>query len=167
LAYDAYSTFSAGVYYEGLFQAGFQSKSPTCAQATQLILDEINRMRSERVTQEELETVKNNAIEVFPRFFASSSAIAGTFANDEFTGRDPKYWENYRDKIRAVSVEDVLRVAQKYLRPDNFVMLAVGNVDDMLKGNPEKPQYSFTKLAKDGKVARIPLPDPMTMIYPR
>jgi hypothetical protein len=40
-------------------------------------------------------------------------------------------------------------------------------VDEMLKGDPDKPEYSFTKMTKDGKVIRIPLPDPLTMIYPK
>jgi zinc protease len=110
--------------------------------------------------------VKSNAIEVFPRFFSSAAAVAGTFANDEFTGRDPKYWDTYRDKVRSVTVDDVLRVAQKYLQPEKLVILAVGNTDDMLKGSPEKPQFSFQKIM-GGKITQIPLPDPNTMIYPK
>jgi predicted Zn-dependent peptidase len=166
LAYSASSSFGFGVYYPGVFRAVFQTKSATAAQATQIILDEIESIRKEKVSAEELETVKNNAIEVFPRYFASATAVAGTFASDEFTGRDPKYWETYRDKIRAVTADDVLRVAQKYLQPDKLVILAVGNVDDMLKGSPDKPQYSLEKIA-GGKITRIPLPDPNTMIYPK
>ena len=166
LAYSAGSSFSAGVYYPGAFRSGFQTKSATAAQATQIVLDEIDRIRKEKVSPEELETVKNNAIETFPRYFSTAGAIAGTFANDEFTGRDPKHWETYRDKLRAVTVDDVLRVAQKYLQPDKIVILAVGNVDDILKGSPDKPQYSFQKIL-GGKVTRIPLPDPNTMIYPK
>jgi predicted Zn-dependent peptidase len=166
LAYDAGSSYSEGVYYEGQFRAAFQSKSPTAAQAAQIVLDEIERMRKEKVSAEELETVKNQAIEIFPRYFASASAVAGTFASDEFTGRDPGFWDTYRDKIKAVTMEDVQRVAQKYLRPDQLVILAVGNMDDTLKGNPDKPQYSFQKMA-GGKIVRIPLPDPTTMIYPK
>ncbi len=166
LAYDAGSDFSFGVYYEGLFQAGFQTKSATAARATQIVIDEIERVRKEKVSAEELETVKNQAIEVFPRFFASAPAIAGTFANDEYTGRDPKFWETYRDKLRAVSVDDVLRVAQKYLHPDKLVILAVGNIDDMLKGDPNQPEYSLKKFAR-GDIIRIPLPDPNTMVYPK
>ena len=166
LAYDAGSSFTAGVYYEGMFTASFQSKSATAAQATQIILDEINRIRTAKVAAEELETVKNNAIEVFPRYFASAAAIAGTYANDEYTGRDPRFWETYREKIRAVTLDDVQRVAQKYLHPDKLVILAVGNVEDILKGDPDRLQYSFQKISQ-GKVTRIPLPDPSTMIYPK
>jgi zinc protease len=166
LAYDAGSAFTAGVYYDGVFWAGFQTKSSTAAQATQIVLDEINRIRTEKVTEEELQTVKNSAIEVFPRYFSSASAIAGTFASDEFTGRDPKYWENYRENIRKVTVADVQRVAAKYLQPERLVILAVGNVDDILKGDPDKTQYSFDKIRQGGPITRIPLPDPNTMVYP-
>ncbi len=166
LAYSAGSSFSAGVYFPGVFRAGFQTKSATAAQATQIVLDEIERIRKEKVTEEELEIVKNNAIEVFPRYFATAGAVAGTFASDEFTGRDPKYWDTYRDKLRAVTVDEVFRVAQKYLQPEKLVILVVGNIDDVLKGSPDKPEYSFQKIS-GGRITRIPLPDPNTMIYPK
>lgn len=166
LAYDAGSSFSPGIYYEGQFRAGFQSKSATAAQGAKIVLDEIERMRTEKVSVEELETVKNQAIEVFPRYFATASAVAETFAADEFTEREPGFWDTYRDKIRAITAEDIQRVAQKYLHPDKLVILAVGNVEDILKGDPDKPEYSFQKFG-DGKINRIPLPDPLTMIYPK
>jgi zinc protease len=166
LAYDAGSAFSAGVYYEGQFRAAFQSKNATAAQAAQIVIDEIERIRKERVSPEELEIVKNQAIEVFPRIFASASAVAGTFASDEFTRRDPNYWETYRDRVKAVTVDDIQRVAQKYVHPDQLVILVVGSVDDILKGNPDKPEYSFKKIG-NGNIIRIPLPDPLTMVYPK
>lgn len=165
LAYDAGSGYSAGIYYEGHFRAGFQSKSATAAQAAQIVLDEINRMRQTKVTQDELDTIKNQAIEAFPRIFASASAIADTFAADEYTKRDPLFWETYRDRVKAITIEDIQRVAQKHLIPEKMVILVVGNVDDVLKGNPDKPADSFQKIS-GGKIVRIPLPDPLTMKYP-
>ncbi|MEE8587072.1 MAG: pitrilysin family protein [Acidobacteriota bacterium] len=167
LAYNAGSRFSAGLYYPGQFRASFQSKSSTCAQAAQIILEEIERIRSEKVSHEELQTVKTATIETFPRRFSSAAAVAGTFANDERTGRDPDYWRTYRDKVRAVTAEDVLRVAQEYLAPDKLVILAVGNVDEMMLGHPDRPQYSFSKLPGGGQPTTIPLPDPMTLKYPQ
>lgn len=167
LAYSAGSGFGVGTYYPGVFRAAFQSKSETVAQATQIVLDEIERIRKEPVSEEELQTVKNSAIEVFPRQFSSASATAGIFASDELTGRDPNYWRTYRDRIRAVTVADVQRVAQKYLHPDKLVILAVGNVEAMLKGSADKPQYAIEKLPGGKAVTRIPLPDPATMVYPK
>jgi zinc protease len=166
LAYSAGSSYGLGVYYPGVFRAAFQSKNPTASQAIDIIMEEINRLRTSKVTAEELETAKNSAIEFFPRIFATAAQIAGTFAQDEYTKRPADYWATYRDRIRAVTVEDVQRVAQKYLQPDKLVVLVVGNIDEITKGNPDRPQHSLLKIAKDGQIRRIPLPDPLTMVYP-
>jgi zinc protease len=167
LAYSAGSSFGLGVYYPGVFRASFQSKSGTVAQAAAIVLEEIERIRTTPVSKEELETAVNQQIETFPRAFASASQIAGTFANDEYTKRPADYWEKYRDRIKAVTAEDVRRVANKYLHPENMVILIVGNVDDIAKGSADKPQYSITKFSKGGLIIRIPLPDPLTMVYPK
>lgn len=166
LAYSAGSSFGLGVYYPGNFRAAFQSKNPTTTQAIEIVMEEINRVRTTKVSAEELETAKNQAIEVFPQQFSSASRIAGTFAQDDYTKRPADYWTTYRDRIRALTTDDVLRVAQKYLQPDKLVVLIVGNIDEITKGNPDKPQYTLTKIAKDGQIRRISLPDPLTMVYP-
>lgn len=166
LAYSARSAFPAGTYYPGAFTASFQSQNPRCAQAASIVLEEMRRIREEKVTAEELETSKNSAIEVFPRYFATAGQVAGTFAGDEYTKREKGYWTNYRDRISDVTIDDVLRVAQKYLKPEAVAILAVGNTDEVLAGNPDKPEYDFKKLDGDGKIEMIPLPDPLTMEYP-
>ena len=72
--------------------------------------------------------------------------MAGTFASDEYTDREEGYWDKYRDRIAAVSKDDVLRVAQKHLHPDRLVILGVGDVAEMLAGNPDKPDRCRTDL---------------------
>ena len=166
LAYSAGSSYGMGVYYPGTFRASFQSKSATTSQAIQIVLDEINRIRTAKVSAEELETAKNSAVETFPRLFATAAQIAGTFAQDEYTKRPADYWDTYRQRIAAVTADDVQRVAQKYLDPSKLVILVVGNIDDITKGNPDHPEYSLTKLAATGQIRRIPLPDPLTLVYP-
>ena len=166
LAYSAGSSFGMGVYYPGVFRASFQSKNLTTSQAIDIVMVEINRVRTTKVSAEELETARNQAIEVFPRTFATAGQIAGTFASDEYTKRPSDYWATYRDRIAAVTTDDVLRVAQKYLQPDKLVVLVVGNIDEISRGNPDRPEHSLAKLAKDGQIRRIPLPDPLTMVYP-
>jgi zinc protease len=166
LAYSAGSSFGLGVYYPGVFRAAFQSKNPTTSQAIDIVMEEINRVRTTKVSAEELETAKNSAIEVFPRNFATAGQVASIFAGDEYTKRAADYWATYRDRIRAITADDVQRVAQKYLQPDKLVILVVGNIDEISKGNPDKPEHSLAKIAKDGQIRRIPLPDPLTMVYP-
>jgi predicted Zn-dependent peptidase len=166
LAYSAGSSLAPGVYYPGLFRATFQSKSESVARAAAIVMEEVARIRESPITAEELDVVKSQAIEVFPRYFASAGAIAGTFANDELTGRDPKFWQTYRDRVRAVTIADVQRVARTHLRPDAFAVLIVGNVDAILKGDPDHAEFSVSKLSGGRPSSRIPLPDPMTMQYP-
>ena len=165
LAYSVSSSFSAGTYYPGVFQAGFQSRSETIARATAIVIEEIERMRTELVEPEELSNSIASFVDTFSRNFSSAASTAGLFVGDEFTGRDPAYLASYRDNIASVTAEDVLDVAKRYLDPQKLVFLVVGNVDAMLAGDPEQPEFSLESLSP-GAVTRIPLPDPFTMEYP-
>ena len=165
LAYSVSSSFSAGTYYPGVFQAGFQSRSETIARATAIVIEEIERMRTELVEPEELSNSIASFVDTFSRNFSSAASTAGLFVGDEFTGRDPAYLASYRDNIASVTAEDVLDVAKRYLDPQKLVFLVVGNVDAMLAGDPEQPEFSLESLSP-GDVTRIPLPDPFTMEYP-
>jgi predicted Zn-dependent peptidase len=165
LAYSAGSAIRFGTWYPGRFRAGFQSKSPTVAFATQLVLEEIRKIREEGVTTDELATAKSSLIETFPSSFNSRALSMAIFASDEYTGRDPEYWETYRDRIRAVTAADVQRVAREHLRPEKLVILAVGNQADIDKGDP-KHAVTLESLAPGGKVTVLPLRDPMTMAMP-
>ena len=92
------------------------------------VLEEIDRIRDEAVTTGELETVKGNIIETFPRRFESSAGVLSTFVNDEWTDRPEGHWKTFRDRVDAVSPEDVQRVAAKHLHPDRCVVTAGGPV---------------------------------------
>ncbi len=165
LAYSASSSFGVGIYYTGVFQAGFQSRSETVARATAIVIEEIERIRTEPVKEEELRNSIAYFVETFSRNFSSAASTAGLFASDEYTGRDPAYLAAYRDNIASVTAEDVLDVAQRYLDPDALVILVVGNLEATLAGDLERPEYSLEEM-RPGEVVRIPLPDPFTMEYP-
>jgi len=166
LAYSAGSGFGFGVHYDGTFRAFFQSRSEAVARATAIVIEEIERIRTEPVTDEELATSKASFIESFTRNFASAAQVAGLFSSFELQERDFDYLSTYRAKMAAVTAADVMRVAREYLHPDRLVILAVGDADTMLAGDPEHPETSLAALAPGGNVTRIPLPDPLTMHYP-
>ena len=165
LAYSAYSSFGLGTWYPGAFRASFQSRSETVARAAAIVLEEIERIRSEPVTDAELGTSKASFIDTFSRNFSSPTSTAHLFANDEYTGRDPSYLVTYRDRIRSVGADDVLRVAREYLHPDRLVILVIGDRATIEAGDPDNPEVTLTGLAA-GAITGIPLPDPFTMEYP-
>jgi zinc protease len=137
------------------------------AQAIAIIREEIEKLRAGKVSEQELEIEKAQAIESFPNRFASASAIAGQFASDHYTGLPEAYWQKYRERVRAVTTDEIQRVAKQYLTPDKLVILVVGNMGDIVKGNADKPQYALTKLGFGEQFVEIPLPDPLTMVYPK
>ncbi len=164
LAYSAGSAFPGGVYYPGVFRASFQSKSRTVAYAASIVIEEMKRIATEAVTEDELHTSKRSFIDPFPRAFATKAQVAGRFADDEFTGRyarDPKYWSEYRKRVDAVTREDVARVAAKWLKPERMVILAVGQKDEILKGDADR-KVKIGDLTS-GKVHELPKRDPLTL----
>jgi predicted Zn-dependent peptidase len=161
LAYSAGSAFVPGVYYPGVWRAAFQSKSSTVALAIKIILEEVGRIQNEPVTDDELVTATNAMIETFPRRFESKAGMLRVFVDDEITHRDPDYWTQYRDNVRAVTAGDITRVARQHLRPDDMVILVVGKWDDIVPGDLEGRADMSAFFG--GAATHLPLRDPLTL----
>ncbi len=164
LAYSAGSSLQPGVYYPGEFIAYFQSKNRTVALSTKLILETIEELRSEPVSDEELATAKASFIETFPRVFASKDAVVRRFIDDEWTGRKSDYYKNYRANIGAVTAEDLRRSAQKYLAPDKMAIVVVGKWSEIEPGDLDG--RASMRDFFGGRATSIPLRDPLTLEAP-
>jgi zinc protease len=161
LAYSVRSSLAPKVAYPGDFRAGFESKNATVALATKIVLEQIAKMRSEPVTEQELETAKASLIETFPRQFESRPQMLRVFVNDEWTKRPKDYWKTFRDKVRAVSREDIQRVAQEHLDPEKMAILVVGDWQAIAPGDLDK--RASMKDFFGGEVKHLPLRDPLTL----
>jgi zinc protease len=161
LAYSVGSTFGQGVYYPDDFRCFFQTKSNACAYAAQLTIDEIKRLQNEPVSQEELDEAVSMYVEMFPQQFSNRAAVLNVYAQDEHTGRDSKFWQNYVKNLKSVTPADVQRVAKEYLHPNKLVIVAVGNAGDILLGGHDKaPTLTINKF---GEVTRLQPRDPDTL----
>ena len=145
LAYSTGSGFSGGTLYPGIFAASCQTKNSTVVFAAQLMLNEIERIRDEPVPEEDLEFARTARINAFPALFAGGgmrggSALFGTlsnFANLEFNGRPMDHYDTYVERYEKVTVEDIQRVAQKYLRPEEMIIMIAGNIAESRAGADE------------------------------
>ncbi len=160
LAYSAGSRFSPSYYYPGEFRAYFSSKSTTCALATKLILDEIERIRAEPISQEELDVAKSSVIETFPRMFESKKAVRDLFVNEEWQPHVAGFFKNYRDRVQAMTVEEMQRVAREHLDPSKVAILVVGRWEDIAPGDLEG-RAKMTDFF-GGEATELPLRDPLT-----
>jgi len=146
------------------FTAAYQSKSRSVSYAASIVIREMKKMTGQPPTDQELNVAKRGFIDTFPRHFATKTQVAANFAQEEFTGRyalDPQYYQTYRSHIEAVTKEDVLGVAKKYLAPDKTVILIVGQKDEISKKLPDHP-VTLQELTS-GPVTELPLRDPLTM----
>lgn len=164
LAYGAGSRLSTNPWTEGMWGAGFESKSSTVALATELVFDEIHRIKTEPVSEEELEQAKKSIIEQFPSTFQSKEDTLDVFVHDAITNRPAGYWESYRDKINSVSSEDVMRVANRLLRPKDMVVVVVGDWENIAKGDSDgRSNMQEISEIVGGTITELPLKDPLTL----
>ncbi len=160
LAYSAYSSYGIGDLYPGTFRAYFQSKSSTCARAARLTIDLVGKITTTQVTEKELANSKSAFIDRFPRMFESKLRTVTRFAQDDLVGLPHDYWKAYRARMGEVMAAGTQTAARVHIKPDELIILVVGNVDEILKGHPDHPDARFESF---GPLVRLPLRDPLTL----
>jgi predicted Zn-dependent peptidase len=124
-AYGASSRFdmrlSAGMFYAA---AGVQTDKTV--EALKEFFNELTRIH-QPVDAEELDKAKNYLALQLPRNFETSRATANSLAQAYVYDLPPDYYTTYADRVRAVTAEDVKRAADKYIQPDRFAVVIVGD----------------------------------------
>ena len=126
LAYSVYTYFSANKSH-GTFQFVMQTKNDSAREAIRIAREEIERIRGQLVTEQELSDAKDYLIGSFPLRLDTNQKVANFLAQVEFFQLGLDYPERYDDLIRKVTRDDVSRVARRYLRPEKFITVIVGN----------------------------------------
>jgi len=116
---------------DGPFVASAGVKSSVTDSSVIETLYEIDRIRNEAVTTEELEMAKTSMILRYPSGFETPSQLTNQLANVVLYGLGDNYFNTYIGNINKVSVADVQRVAKKYLNPDQISIVIVGDVSSI------------------------------------
>ncbi|MFH1763172.1 MAG: pitrilysin family protein [Gemmatimonadota bacterium] len=129
-AYSASSLWTTPSRYEGIVGAMTQTKSGSTVAATQLILDIFAEMRNTPPAQEEVDQVIAQIVNGFVFNFQDPSQIVSRQMFYLSEGLPEDYLERFIRGIQRVDPEAVRSVFNRYVHPEEMIILIVGNPDD-------------------------------------
>ncbi len=131
LAYSVFGQYGMNSFYPGMFYAGVMTKSSTTAEAIDAIIDQIERLQEESVTEQELQDVKDQILNSSVFEYDSYEEVLSERLSNEYRGLPADAFEQYIEGVKATTIEDVQEVAQEYLDPENLQILVVGNKEEI------------------------------------
>jgi len=124
-----------------LFEISGDTKSLSTVETFKAIQEEVDRIRTAQVTEEELKTAKDTALNSLVFAYDTRAKTLRRILTYEYYGYPTDFIEQYQKALETVSRADVLRVAKEHLNPAAFTTVAVGNPQDFGRpldtlGNP-------------------------------
>jgi len=111
----------------GDFEAETNTRTDATGEVLRLIVDEFWRMQRERVGERELDGAKAYLTGSFPLTIETPESIAMQVVNALFYGLPLEQLQTFRERVNAVTVDDIQRVSRDLLRPDRLSVVLVGN----------------------------------------
>ncbi len=115
----------------GFFRATANCRTEVSDSALTEMLAQLDRIVSEPVGDEELESAKSYLVGNFPTTIETAGQIATQVAQVKLLGLDKSYLENYRKDIAKVTVADVQAAMQAHLHPDRLAIVLVGDAEQI------------------------------------
>jgi zinc protease len=95
------------------------------------VLAELRRIRTGDIETRELDETKSYLMGVFPATVQSASDIASRLLDMELYSLPDDYFDRYRENIGAITRDDIVRVATKYIDPERALIVIVGNASQV------------------------------------
>ena len=152
--YGAYSGVGTS-RYDTRFRATTAARNMVTDSAVVEMLKEINIMRFQPVTADELKTAKASYTGSFVRALERSSTIANYALDIERLGLDKDFYKNYLKNLNAVTIQDVQNAAYKYFKGNKARIIITGKGIDVLK-NLEKLKYQINYFDKNANPTTKP-----------
>jgi len=131
LAYSVYGVWQGAYDYPGLFVAGGQTKTDTTTQFIKTMKEEIEKLRTQPITEAELNYAKDSILNSFVFKFQNPSQTLSRMMTYEYYDYPQNFIFDYQQGVKNTQIDDVLNVAQEYLHPDKIVTLVVGNEEEI------------------------------------
>ncbi|MCA1558855.1 MAG: insulinase family protein [Acidobacteria bacterium] len=144
-------TYGASADTNGLKEGGdvvadTDTRSDSTGEVLRLIVDEFWKLQRQRVQPRELADAQAYLTGSFPLTIETPSAIALQILNAVFYGLDLSELETFRDRVNAVTVDDIQRVAKEYLHPDRLSIVLVGDAAAFAKQLPGMGFEQFERI---------------------
>ena len=130
LAYSVFGIYSANYDFPGLFYVGCQTRSEATVRAIRAMTEEVRKMTESEVTDEELALARDSYLNSFVFNFDTKGEIVSRLMTYAYYDYPLDFLQKSKESIEKVTKKDILRVAKKYLRPDEVQILAVGRPQD-------------------------------------
>jgi zinc protease len=112
----------------GAFRAGGEIVTAKSDSALIEFMKELKGIRGERpITDDEMQAAKNALIQSLPARFASVGGVNGSISEIYTQDLPEDYYQSFVTRVNAVTKDDVLRVARKYIDPDHLAIVIVGD----------------------------------------
>jgi hypothetical protein len=131
--YGAYSNVGTG-RFQSNFRAYASVRNEKVDSAVGQFLYEINRIRTQKISAEELQNAKNQFNGAFALGMENIARTADFASNIIINKLPADFYRTYLQKINAVRAEDIQRVAQKYFNYNNTRVIVVGRQDKIEAG---------------------------------
>ena len=129
--YGAYSRFDTR-RLAGNFETNAEVRTPVTGDSLKEFFYELNRIRNERATEKELKDAKSYLTGVFPLRAETQEGLTNLLVSQQLYDLPADYLQTYRDKVNAVTLEDIERVAKKYISSDKIAIVIVGDAGEIL-----------------------------------
>jgi zinc protease len=113
--------------FAGDFLAETDTRTETTGEALRLMVDELARLQRQRVSERELSDAQAYVTGSFPLTIETPNDIATQVINNVFFELPLEEIETYRQRVQAITPDDIQRVAQQYIKPDRLSVVLVGN----------------------------------------
>ena len=128
--YGAYTQLDAR-RYAGSFRATTEVRTPVTGPSLREIFYELDRIRSEEVSDKELTDAKTYLTGIFPIRLETQEGLVEQLVQIEMHDLAPDYLQTYRERIQRVTKQDVRRVANLYVTPDRAAVVVVGDAEQI------------------------------------
>tara|TARA_B100000809_G_scaffold48758_1_gene43521 strand:- start:115 stop:2196 length:2082 start_codon:yes stop_codon:yes gene_type:complete len=135
--YGAYSSLRTNRYGAGSFNATAKVRNMVTDSAVVEAMKEINRIKTETVDPQMLKDTKAKYVGNFIMGLENPQTVARYALNIKLNNLPKNFYTTYLQKINAVTADDVKRVANKYMKPENARIVIIGKGSEVLE-NLEK-----------------------------